>query len=83
MRIRDDGVGIDSDILKQGCREGHWGFPGMRERAAKIGARLDIWSRAGAGTEIELRLAANVAYAPRPRRGAADKRSSLWPRRRV
>jgi len=82
IRIRDDGVGIDPDILKQGCREGHWGFPGMRERAAKIGARLDIWSRAGAGTEIELRLAANVAYAPEPRRGAADKRNSLWPRRR-
>jgi signal transduction histidine kinase len=45
----------------------------MRERAAKIGARLDIWSRPGAGTEIELRLAADVAYIPEPRRRRSAK----------
>ena len=62
VRIRDDGKGIDSTILRQGHRDGHFGLPGMRERAKKIGAHLDVWSRAGAGTEVELRIAAGVAY---------------------
>ena len=62
IRIRDDGVGIDSAILRQGHRDGHFGLPGMRERAQRVGAQLDVWSRAGAGTEVELRIAAGVAY---------------------
>src|ERR1700680_2292823 len=43
LRIRDDGKGIDSRLLGTG-RDGHWGLPGMRERAQEIGAQLDIWS---------------------------------------
>jgi nitrate/nitrite-specific signal transduction histidine kinase len=43
-------------------REGHWGLQGMRERAQQIGAHLDIWSQAGAGTEIELRIPGAIAY---------------------
>ena len=62
LRIRDNGVGLDRTTLSNGFREGHWGLPGMRERAAKIGGRLDIWSRKGLGTEIELRIPASVAY---------------------
>jgi signal transduction histidine kinase len=61
MRIRDDGRGIDPKLLHAG-RDGHWGLPGMRERAQQIGARLDIWSEVGAGTEIELCIPASVAY---------------------
>jgi hypothetical protein len=38
---------------------------GVRERAEKIGAQLDIWSRHGAGTEIELRIPASVSYKDR------------------
>jgi signal transduction histidine kinase len=53
VRIRDNGTGIDPDILSSG-RTGHWGLSGMRERAKKIGAKLEISSRRGAGTEIEL-----------------------------
>ena len=63
VRFRDDGVGIDPAILNQGRRANHWGLPGMRERAKKIGAHIEIWSRAGAGTEIEVRIPAPVAYA--------------------
>jgi signal transduction histidine kinase len=37
-------------------------MPGMRERAQKIGAKLETWSRPGAGTEVELRIPAAVAY---------------------
>lgn len=62
LRIRDDGAGIDSDLIKKG-REGHWGFQGMRERAQQIGAELEIWSQMGAGTEVELRVPGSVAYA--------------------
>ena len=65
LRIRDNGIGLDRTILGNGFREGHWGLPGMRERAAKIGGRLDIWSRTGLGTEIELRIPASVAYRSR------------------
>ena len=36
---------------------GHYGLPGMRERAAEIGAKLDIWSGAGTGTEIDFSIA--------------------------
>jgi signal transduction histidine kinase/ligand-binding sensor domain-containing protein len=63
MRIRDDGTGIDPNVLKEGHRDGHLGLPSMRERARNIGAQLDLWSRTGVGTEIELRIAARLAYA--------------------
>lgn len=62
IRFRDDGVGIDPDILKNGSRLGHWGLIGMRERAAQIGAKLDVWSRPGAGTELDLNVPGRIAY---------------------
>jgi len=34
----------------------------MRERAQEIGARLDIWSEIGAGTEVELSVPGSIAY---------------------
>jgi signal transduction histidine kinase/streptogramin lyase len=62
LRIRDDGKGIDSGVLKEGARRGHWGLPGMHERANRIGGRLNIWSEPGAGTEAELTVPARIAY---------------------
>ena len=63
VRIRDDGIGIDPKVLEPGGRAGHFGLPGVRERAQRIGAQLDFWSEAGAGTEVELTIpgAANEA----------------------
>ena len=61
LRIRDDGEGIAPEILKDG-RPGHYGLAGMRERARQIGAKLSIWSGAGAGTEIELSIPGFNAY---------------------
>src|SRR6202035_5823579 len=48
LLVRDDGQGIDPEVLKAG-REGHFGLSGLRERAAKIGARLKV--RTAAGTQ--------------------------------
>jgi signal transduction histidine kinase/ligand-binding sensor domain-containing protein len=61
LRFRDDGRGIESSILENG-RPDHFGLPGMRERAAKMRATFEVWSRQGAGTEIELRVPARIAY---------------------
>jgi signal transduction histidine kinase len=74
LRIRDDGKGIDRNILQEGARAGHWGLPGARERAKRIGGRFDIWSEAGAGTEIELTVPASKAYA----RPQAQRRFGLF-----
>jgi len=62
VRIRDDGKGIDQEVLKKGSRQGHWGLPGVKERAYQIGAQLDFWSQAGAGTEVQLSIPAAIAY---------------------
>ena len=70
LRFRDDGSGIDPKIIEAGGKPGHWGMRGMRERAAKIGAHLEIWSRPGAGTELELKTPGSVAY--------AQGNGSLW-----
>jgi signal transduction histidine kinase len=51
--VRDNGCGIDPCVA-QTRGESHWGLLGMRERAESIGARLTIWSRPGAGTEVEV-----------------------------
>jgi signal transduction histidine kinase/ligand-binding sensor domain-containing protein len=62
LRIRDDGQGIDPKVLKEGGRAGHWGLRGLRERAERIGAQLEFWSEAGAGTEVQLIVPAPLAY---------------------
>ena len=43
-------------------KDGHFGLVGMRERAQHLGGRLEIWSKPGAGTEIEVAVPAIVAY---------------------
>jgi signal transduction histidine kinase/ligand-binding sensor domain-containing protein len=60
LRIRDDGSGIDPK--DQASRLGHWGLPGMHERAQRIGAQLNVWSSPGAGTEVELSIPRSIAY---------------------
>jgi signal transduction histidine kinase len=55
VTVRDDGTGIDAQLLHSG-RKAHWGLTVMRERAAHIGGRLRIRSRRAAGTQVELSL---------------------------
>jgi len=67
VRVRDDGRGIQPAVL-EGDRPGHFGLPGMRERAEVVGGRLTVWSEGGLGTEIELTIPAGAAYVgSRPR----------------
>jgi signal transduction histidine kinase len=76
LRVRDDGRGVESSVLEEGARSGHWGLPGMRERARKMGAEFALWSRPGSGTEIELTVPGTVAY-----RGFRDRPRRFWFRR--
>jgi two-component system sensor histidine kinase UhpB len=49
LRIGDDGRGIAPELL-----DSSYGIRGMRERALLIGATLDVRSRLGEGTTVEL-----------------------------
>ncbi|WP_161571028.1 sensor histidine kinase [Granulicella sibirica] len=62
VRCRDNGKGMSRQQLDAGSPAGHWGVTGMKERAARIGAKLDIWSTPGAGTEVEITVSAATAY---------------------
>jgi signal transduction histidine kinase len=51
--VRDNGRGINPQkAWKQG--DAHWGLLRMRDRAKSSGAKLTIWSRPDAGTEVEI-----------------------------
>ena len=67
LRVRDDGRGITNDVLAAGAKAGHWGLPGMRERAEKVRARLEIWSRSDAGTEVQLSVNGSIAFRTKDR----------------
>jgi len=57
LEIRDDGRGGALDRTAA-ASPGHFGLTGMRERAAEIGATLEVSSTPGEGTTIRLRLPA-------------------------
>jgi PAS domain S-box-containing protein len=63
VRIRDNGCGIDPQMLEKG-RDGHWGLAGMRERATRIGGLLRILSSPAAGTEVQLSIPTTLASEP-------------------
>ena len=68
LRVRDNGRGIDRDVLSSGGHKGHFGLHGMRERAKLAGGELAIWSEVDSGTEIELTIPASWAYTRPARR---------------
>ena len=84
LRVRDDGKGIESKLLAEHGRAGHFGLRGIRERAERVGGKLTLWSSdprtdggLESGTEVELRIPAAHAYAklraPRLRSWLAEK----------
>jgi len=54
LRIADNGTGIGAHVPGGGERQRHWGLTGMRERAERIGAVLDITGIPSEGTTISL-----------------------------
>ncbi|WP_206240409.1 sensor histidine kinase [Novosphingobium terrae] len=72
VEIADDGTGVDPLILKQGSRDGHFGFIGMRERAGRLRSNLEIKSGVGQGTRVSLRVPGRVAYLSRWRRSEKE-----------
>ena len=78
LRVRDDGRGIDPEILEAGGRTGHWGLQGMHERAQKIGGQLSFWSRPETGTEVEFTVPAATAY-----QNSAQESKKFWFNRKL
>jgi PAS domain S-box-containing protein len=53
VRVVDDGHGFAGEN-GEGYRPGHLGLSAMREQAEMVRGRLQVWSRPGAGTTIEV-----------------------------
>jgi signal transduction histidine kinase/ligand-binding sensor domain-containing protein len=66
LNVRDDGKGIDQEVLGGDERPGHFGLRGMRERAKLMGGKLTVWSETDSGTEVELSVPASHAYEKSP-----------------
>jgi signal transduction histidine kinase len=66
LQVWDNGKGIDPKVLAEGGRTGHYGMPGMQERAKLVGGKLSVWSELDSGTETELTIPASIAYAKSP-----------------
>lgn len=62
LRVVDNGRGIDEAEVAQRIKERHWGMIGLRERATRIGGRLSIGGKSGAGTTVELAVNSRLAY---------------------
>jgi signal transduction histidine kinase/ligand-binding sensor domain-containing protein len=61
LRIYDNGMGIDPDILRRGKR-GHFGLQGMRERAARIMGKFSVESSGSSGTAVNLTVPGGIIY---------------------
>lgn len=65
LSVTDDGKGMETSLAVTG-REGHFGLAGMRERAARVGATLNLTTAPGQGTMITVYLPARLAFDRRP-----------------
>jgi signal transduction histidine kinase len=61
ISFQDNGIGIDPEVVDMG-KEGHFGIKGMRERSARLRARITIKSTLNAGTSITLQVPGAVIY---------------------
>ena len=71
LAVTDDGCGFPADSAE--WHSGPWssgglGVPGMKERALLIGGLLEISSRRGQGTRVQLIMGAGRAEEPTPNR---------------
>jgi signal transduction histidine kinase len=61
LTVRDDGKGVVVETIQREP-SGHFGLHGMRERAELLGGKLEVWSKLGSGTQIELSIPGAIAY---------------------
>ncbi len=54
VRVEDDGIGFDLEQVAH--KRESFGITGMRERVALLGGRMEIHTRHGAGTRIDIRV---------------------------
>ena len=80
ISVCDNGRGIDAEILDAG-RAGHWGLSGMRERARKINADLNITSRDGEETRVDLVVSNRAAFEQSAGSRALDWLARMSPRK--
>jgi len=64
LTIADDGHGFDPAVLPTDGTT-HFGLRIMRARAARLGGKLNVASRPGEGTQVELRWSAERKATPR------------------
>lgn len=64
IEVRDDGNGFDPEVIAR--QVGHYGLIGLRERARLMGGSLEIHSKPGKGTTLQLRI-------PTEHRGTPDE----------
>ena len=62
LRVRDDGRGINPDVLTGPATGKRYGVSGMRERAAIVGGTLVLRSEVNGGTLVELLIPGSTAY---------------------
>jgi hypothetical protein len=74
LGIEDNGVGIDPEVIDAG-RAGHFGIQGMKERSARIRAKITISSNRNSGTQINLTVPGDVVY----RRETSGLIARVWP----
>jgi signal transduction histidine kinase len=55
VRVMDDGAGFDHEEISS-LPVGHYGLIGMRERVQRIGGKIVLSSRSGAGTEVLVQI---------------------------
>ena len=59
----DNGIGMREKTAAFDAMHDHFGLLGMKERAARVSARLEINGEARPGTQVSLRIPARIAYA--------------------
>jgi nitrate/nitrite-specific signal transduction histidine kinase len=57
--VRDDGRGMAPNQM-QSQQNAAWDLARMRKQAEQIGAQLTVWSKPGAGTEVEISVPCRV-----------------------
>jgi signal transduction histidine kinase len=75
LEVRDDGRGFDASRSTT-LAGGHFGWLGIRERAERIGAKLQIESQPGAGTRVAVIVREAPGHAPPPPSAPAATRLS-------